>query len=274
MFYRRFFNRSLLMRLYIVVCTFSVLFATHIANAQALPSHVSNAQNDEPAHSRDDQIDNNDKSDKSSIHNANSSISNGENADAAPNSSRHSIQHRRAQIDQRRKRTIENREFSDKEKITLLLNAHCDFPTKEDLLQTSINAEAHLLEIIEDENILLSVRMRAVQALSYFSTPTNRQTLENILAHPNDVEHTLMLIQAIRAYTIIAPDAAPKAVEPFLSSDSDFIRFVTINSLKNCPGNAALQVLQNRYENESNRFFKMRLKQAIDNHCKSNTYCK
>ena len=155
----------------------------------------------------------------------------------------------------------------------MLLNAHCDFPTKEDLLQTSVNAEAHLLEIIEDENILLSVRMRAVQALSYFSTPTNRQTLENILAHPNDVEHTLMLIQAIRAYTIIAPDAAPKAVEPFLSSDSDFIRFVTINSLKNCPGNAALQVLQNRYENESNRFFKMRLKQAIDNHCKSNTYC-
>ena len=234
------------MRLYIVVCTFSVLFATHIANAQALPSHTPNAHNDESAHSRDDQTDNNDKSDKSSIHNSKSSISNGENADATPNRSRSSVQYRRAQIDQRRKRTIENREFSDKEKITLLLNAHCDFPTKEDLLQTSVNAEAHLLEIIEDENIL---------------------------AHPNDVEHTLMLIQAIRAYTIIAPDAAPKAVEPFLSSDSDFIRFVTINSLKNCPGNAALQVLQNRYENESNRFFKMRLKQAIDNHCKSNTYC-
>lgn len=168
MFYRRFFNRSLLMRLYIVVCTFSVLFATHIANAQALPSHTPNAHNDESAHSRDDQTDNNDKSDKSSIHNSKSSISNGENADATPNRSRSSVQYRRAQIDQRRKRTIENREFSDKEKITLLLNAHCDFPTKEDLLQTSVNAEAHLLEIIEDENILLSVRMRAVQALSYF----------------------------------------------------------------------------------------------------------
>ena len=176
MFYRRFFNRSLLMRLYIVVCTFSVLFATHIANAQALPSHTPNAHNDESAHSRDDQTDNNDKSDKSSIHNSKSSISNGENADATPNRSRSSVQYRRAQIDQRRKRTIENREFSDKEKITLLLNAHCDFPTKEDLLQTSVNAEAHLLEIIEDENILLSVRMRAVQALSYFSTPTTSNT--------------------------------------------------------------------------------------------------
>ena len=132
MFYRRFFNRSLLMRLYIVVCTFSVLFATHIANAQALPSHTPNAHNDESAHSRDDQTDNNDKSDKSSIHNSKSSISNGENADATPNRSRTSVQYRRAQIDQRRKRTIENREFSDKEKITCWNNRalrkwHCRY---------------------------------------------------------------------------------------------------------------------------------------------------
>lgn len=174
---------------------------------------------------------------------------------------------------ERTKRTITNREFSDKEKIILLLNAHCDFPTKDDLLQTTPEAEKYLLEIVDDESVLLSVRMRAVQALSYFSTPQNRETLENILAHPERAEHTLMLIQAIRSYTIIAPDLAPKTVEPFLSSPSDFIRFITIASLKNCPGDSALQVLNNRYQIETNRFFKMRLKQAIDGHCKSQSYC-
>lgn len=172
------------------------------------------------------------------------------------------------------KRTIENREFGDKEKIVLLLNAHCDFPSKDDLSETSRDAEAHLLEIVRDEQLLLSVRMRAVQALSYYSTPANRETLENILAHPEDADHPLMLIQAIRAYAVIAPDAAPEAIAPFLSSPSDFIRFVAIDSLKNCPGQAALQVLSDRYQTETNRFFKMRLKQAIDGHCKSNAYCR
>ncbi len=172
------------------------------------------------------------------------------------------------------KRTIENREFGDKEKIVLLLNAHCDFPSKDDLSETSRDAEAHLLEIVRDEQLLLSVRMRAVQALSYYSTPANRETLENILAHPEDADHPLMLIQAIRAYAVIAPDAAPEAIAPFLSSSSDFIRFVAIDSLKNCPGQAALQVLSNRYQTETNRFFKMRIKQAIDGHCKSNAHCR
>lgn len=33
-------------------------------------------------------------------------------------------------------RKIENREFSNRDKIMLLLSAHCDFPTKEDLIST------------------------------------------------------------------------------------------------------------------------------------------
>ena len=173
----------------------------------------------------------------------------------------------------RRRRTIENREFDDREKIILLLNAHCDFPTRDDLLSTSEDAEKHLQSIVEDENILLSVRMRAVQALSYFATQTNRETLESILAHPEEAEHQLMVYQAIRAYAKIAPDAAPAAIEPFLSHPKDFYRFVAISSLKDCPGNAAVEVLRRRYEVETNRFFQMRLKDAIDNHCKSNV-CK
>lgn len=170
-----------------------------------------------------------------------------------------------------RRRTIVNREFDDKEKITLLLNAHCDFPSRDDLLSVSNQAESLLLEIYADESILLSVRMRAVQALSYFSSPQNRETLEDILAHPENVEHILILIQAIRAYAAIAPNDAPKKLEPFLSDASDFVRFITIDSLKSCPGNAALHVLQSQYERETNRFFKTRLKQAIDNHCKKSS---
>jgi hypothetical protein len=168
----------------------------------------------------------------------------------------------------RRRRTIENREFDDREKIILLLNAHCDFPSRDDLLSTSPNAEKHLQSIVDDDSVLLSVRMRAVQALSYFATPMNRETLEKILAHPELAEHRLMVIQAIRAYAIIAPDQAPAAIEPFLSHPTDFYRFMAISSLKNCPGQAAIDVLKRRYEVETNRYFQMRLKDAIDNHCK------
>ena len=173
----------------------------------------------------------------------------------------------------RRRRTIQNREFDEREKIVLLLRAHCEFPTKEDLLSTSEDVEKHLQSIIDDPELLLTVRMRAVEALAYFATPMNRETLEQILANPEKAEHQLMVYQAIRAYAKIAPDQAPAALEPFLSSETDFYRFVTITSLRDCPGQAALDVLQNRYKVETNRYFQTRLKQAIDNHCKSDTYC-
>ena len=173
----------------------------------------------------------------------------------------------------RRRRTIQNREFDDREKIILLLSAHCEFPTKEDLLSTSEDVEKHLQTIIDDKDLLLTVRMRAVEALSYFATPMNRETLEAILAHPEKAEHQLMVIQAIRAYAKIAPEQAPEVLKPFLSDKTDFYRFVAITSLRDCPGEAALRVLKERYEQENNRYFQTRLKQAIDSHCDKDVYC-
>ncbi len=173
----------------------------------------------------------------------------------------------------RRMRTIVNREFDDREKIVLLLNAHCDFPSKEDLLSTSPDAETLLHDILMDDQILFSVRMRAVEALAYFDTPKNIQTLEWILAHPEEVKHPLMLMQAIRAYPKVAPQQAPAALAPYLESENDMIRFVTISSLKNCPDGAAVRVLSERYGVEKNRFFQTRLKDAIDNHCQQTSSC-
>lgn len=172
------------------------------------------------------------------------------------------------------RRTIENREFDDRDKIILLLNAHCDFPTREDLLLTSADAEKHLHSIFSDDTLLYSVRQRALEALAYFDTPQNVQMLEQILAHPEQIERPMMLMQAIIAYPKISPETAPSVLEPFLASDNDMIRFVTISSLKKCPGNAALNVLRSRYEVEGNRFFKMRLKGAIEDHCKQDRSCR
>lgn len=168
---------------------------------------------------------------------------------------------------QRRMRTIENREFDDREKIILLLNAHCDFPSKEDLLATSPDVESILHDILMDKSVLFSVRLRAVEALSYFESPKNIEMLEWILANPEKVKHSLMLMQAIRAYPKVAPQQAPAALAPFLESENDMVRFVTISSLKTCPGEAAIRVLSDRYSVETNRFFQFRLKDAIDNHC-------
>ncbi|MBR4984582.1 MAG: HEAT repeat domain-containing protein [Proteobacteria bacterium] len=174
----------------------------------------------------------------------------------------------------RMRRTIENREFDDRDKIILLLNAHCDFPTREDLLLTSADAEVHLHSILNDDSLLFSVRMRALEALAYFDTPQNRQMLEKILAHPEQMERPMMLMQAIIAYPKVAPETAPAVLEPFLASDNDMIRFVTISSLKKCPGEAAVEVLRSRYAVEGNRFFQMRLKSAIDEHCREDRSCR
>lgn len=173
----------------------------------------------------------------------------------------------------RRKRVIVNREFDDREKIMLLLNAHCDFPSKDDLLSTSIDAEKHLHSIVNDVDILFSVRRRALEALAYFETEYNLQMLEWILNNPDKIKHPLMLMQAIRSYPQVAPDKAPSVLERYLDSDNDMIRFMTISALKNCPGDAALNTLKNRYAIETNRFFKIRIREAIDGHCKQDTYC-
>lgn len=173
----------------------------------------------------------------------------------------------------RGRRVIVNREFDDREKIMLLLNAHCDFPSKSDLLSTSADAEKHLHSIVNDPEILFSVRRRALEALAYFETEYNLQMLEWILKNPDKIKHPLMLMQAIRSYPQVAPKAAPAILEPYLSSDNDMIRFVTISALKNCPGQEALDTLKDRYAVEKNRFFQTRLKQAIDGHCKQETYC-
>ncbi len=173
----------------------------------------------------------------------------------------------------RRMKTIENREFDDREKIVLLLNAHCDFPSKEDLIATSPDAEKHLQDILKDETVLFSVRMRSLEALAYFDTPQNIQTMEWMLNNPDKIKHPLMLMQAIRAYPKVAPQQAPATLEKFLKSDNDMIRFITISALKNCPGDAAVDVLNKRYAVEKNRYFQTRLMDAISNHCKQTTYC-
>lgn len=173
----------------------------------------------------------------------------------------------------RRMKTIENREFDDREKIILLLNAHCDFPSKEDLIATSPDAENHLQDILKDETVLFSVRMRSLEALAYFDTPQNIQTMEWMLDNPDKIKHPLMLMQAIRAYPKVAPQQAPAALEKFLESDNDMIRFITISALKSCPGDSALNVLNKRYSIEKNRYFQTRLLDAITNHCNQSSYC-
>lgn len=216
-------------------------------------------------------------------------------------------------------RTIENREFNNKDKILLLLSAHCDFPTKEDLISTvntqmlvsdrnqaakneentgdsaalkiskaAVSAvgkagvsqndvenylQDTLFEILSDESQLFSVRRRALEALAYFDTPKNLQMLDYIVTHPEQIKRPLMLVQAIRSYPQVAPDKAPEALERYLDSPNDMIRFVTISTLKNTPGQGALRVLQERRNIEKNTFFKSRLDEAIANHCKKDVFC-
>ena len=166
----------------------------------------------------------------------------------------------------RRRREIKNREFDEAEKIRLLLSGHCDFPTREDLLNTSQNANEILTNIVMNEDILPSVRMRAVRALSYFQTEENAQSLIEIL-NDHENQRTTLVISAISGLVrLLQADAVPY-IAPFLADSYDFIRFVTISSLKNCPGQEAVDALEERRKVETNRFFIYKLDDAIQNHC-------
>ncbi|MCL2326759.1 MAG: HEAT repeat domain-containing protein, partial [Proteobacteria bacterium] len=170
-------------------------------------------------------------------------------------------------------REIRNREFDDREKIVLLLSAHCDPATKEDLLATSMDAEQHIKSVLDDEAVLDSVRMRALEALAFFSTPENIASLRDILHGSVHLGNPMMLAAAIRAYAKVAGEAAAPEIEPFLTHENDQVRLVAIASLKRCPGPAALDILKRRYGEETNRFFQTRLRQAIDGHCKGPAVC-
>ncbi len=230
-----------------------------------------------------------------------------------------------AQPQQPRPRMIripENREFSNQDKIQLLLSAHCDFPTKEDLISTintemlvkdrneALKAEENaggnniseaqvitrqalaavgtagvsqadietyiqdiLFKILSDESNLFTIRRRALEALAYFDNPKNEKMLEFIVTHPDRIKRPLMLVQAILSYPQIAPDKAPAALAKYLDSPNDMIRFVTISTLRNTPGQAALDVLKERRKIEKNHYFQTRLDEAIANHCKKDVFC-
>ena len=168
----------------------------------------------------------------------------------------------------RMRRTIENREFSDCDKIALLLNAHCDMPTLDDLQSTSPMAETCLLEILQDEGRLYSVRIRALESLALYgekADPRLRENLVEVLSKPREYPPRV-IVQAIRSYVKLDPERAPELLAPFLDFDNDMIRFVTIRSLSCCPGEGAIRVLRERYEREKNAFFKKRLGQAIQGH--------
>ena len=175
----------------------------------------------------------------------------------------------------RPRREIQNREFEDCEKIALLLNAHCDMPTLEDLNSTSPKAERCLLEILDDEGALFSVRLRALESLSLYGTQADealRRNLEALLDHPDEVK-PLALMQAIRAYSKIDPENAPDKLSSFFEYDNDMIRFVTISSLCGNASPKALSALQTWYQKEKNAFFKRRLEQAIQGHGIQGLYC-
>ena len=168
---------------------------------------------------------------------------------------------------------LKNREFNDKEKISLLLNAHCDFPSKEDLLSTSPDAEKHIRDIIQDETILQSVRQRALEALAYFDTPENEESLRKVLEDAYDSTDDFSIVYSLRAYSRVAGEKSVPLIERFLSHPRDYVRLAAISNLKLTPGKAALEALKQRRQIETNRFFIAQLDQAINNHCKQKKRC-
>ncbi len=173
----------------------------------------------------------------------------------------------------RRVREIKNREFDDRQKIELLLSAHCGFPSKEDLLSTSPDAEKHIQDIINDDNVLGSVRERALRALAYFTTPGNEASLKEILERGYSTNNRIAVMYALNAYSNVAGDRAAPVIARFLEHPDEYIRLVAIRNLKATPGEASLKALQDRRRVEENRFFQTKLDQAIAGHCNKRVRC-
>lgn len=168
---------------------------------------------------------------------------------------------------------IKLREFDEREKIALLLSSHCSLPSREDMLITSPEAESHLQSIIEDDTALVSVRMRALDALAYFPSPQNAETLRAVLANPKEAEARRILVSGMRAYLRLVGAQAAPLLETFLDNPDSFVRLVAIRSLSQCPGSQALSILQKHHSLEESRFFKTKMAQAIENHCKGDKVC-
>lgn len=154
-------------------------------------------------------------------------------------------------------------EFDDREKLMLLLNSHCNFPTKEDLEQT-VHAPAQLLmEIMQDEAVLLTVRSRALRALGYFEDAANEEALRRSLIDFEKMPRTI-LSNTIRAYGTMAGERGVEILKPFLVNEEHLVRIVAITTLRDIPGEQSTQALEGRLSVETNHYFRMRLQRALD----------
>jgi len=168
---------------------------------------------------------------------------------------------------------LKNREFDDREKIALLLSAHCDFPSKDDLLSTSPDAEKHIIDILGDETVLESIRERALEALAYFKSPENEAALRENLERVYESENFMLIMYSMRGYASVAEQRAVPLLARFMEHKLDYVRISAIRQLQLIPGKASLEALQNRLANENNRYFKSKLEDAIKHHCTQKTRC-
>ncbi|MGI5829741.1 MAG: HEAT repeat domain-containing protein [Bradymonadia bacterium] len=153
-------------------------------------------------------------------------------------------------------------EFDDREKLLQLLNAHCAFPSKEDLLSTVQDAQTLLADIAQDDGVLLSVRSRAVRALGYFDDAqieeSMRQSLRNSLNMPRS-----LLVNIIRAYATMAGERGLEVLRPYMEHEEHYVRISTINAIGNIAGSEAEQVLRTRLHQERNEYFKKRIERVL-----------
>ena len=154
--------------------------------------------------------------------------------------------------------------LTPKEKITALIANHCTLPEKNELLKVDADAENTITDIINDETIIDSVRMRAIQLLTYFPTDNNEQQLIHILNDPAATRR--IKIRTITTYAEINPQQAPLLLKKLLADPDNALKFVTIVTLQRTNSQTALNALKEGIQNENNKLFLKYLNRAVNNH--------
>ena len=148
-----------------------------------------------------------------------------------------------------------------KERVVFLLSAYHHFPTVEDLATAGDEATVSgiLLDLAQDRDAVPTLRLRAVDAMAYYSDPLTDAYLVYSIETPTNSapekdRRTLKLIRhhAVVAYAKQHRDKALETLEPLLVGADLQLRLTAISAVGKQCGKAGVTRLQKLKTQDSN----------------------
>lgn len=162
--------------------------------------------------------------------------------------------------------TADAQELSAKDRVINLLSAYETTFNQADFVSAAPNAEALLVEILEDNSAWLFVRARALSALTLFANDTNLRRTIAMLTHDNPLLRQYATMHLARTYGKTHPQAVLPPLAKALSDDDIMVRRYAIRAVGGLRMPGAREALATRLAVEPRPDVTRLIQKQLDHH--------